>query len=137
MPPSLTRVLLAEDDDFFMNPLKDALEDEKYQVLTVATIDGLIQYAAQANVLVIDARMSETELAGVACAARLIENGTVSVKVPIIFISVFSENDYVCIQELGKQPALKDRYVWLQKYFETDLLLERIREDLAKRSSLV
>ena len=135
MPNSPTTVVLAEDDDFFMNPLRYALEDEGYQVLPAETIESLKQNATQANVLVIDARMSDTELAGVACAAQLVANGIVSAKVPLVFISVLSEHEDACQQEIRKHPVLANRYVWLKKYFETDLLLQTIREDLAQRSS--
>lgn len=132
----MTTVLLAEDDEFFMKPLRYALEDEGYRVLPAETIDSLKQDAPKADVLVIDARMSDNELAGVACAAELIRNRVVSLRVPLIFISVLSEHDDVCQQEIRKHSELMDRYMWLQKYFETDLLLETIREDLQQRSQV-
>lgn len=135
MPDSPTIVLLAEDDEFFMKPLTYALEDEGYRVVPAETIESLKEKARQADVLVVDARMSDSELAGVACAAGLIADKIVLAKVPLVFICVLSEHDDVCQQEIRKHAVLADRYVWLQKYFETDLLLETIREDLVKRSS--
>jgi hypothetical protein len=65
----------------------------------------------------------------------LIRAGTIPADVPLLFISVLSEQDDVSQQELGRHTVLTGRYVWLQKYFETDLLLETFREELGKRSS--
>jgi len=135
MPDRETTVLLAEDDDFFMKPLTYALVDAGYLVVAAETIESVRKHAREADVLVVDARMSDTQLLGVSTVAQLIEEGVVSSAVPVVFISVLAENDDACQQEIRNLSVLQDRYVWLQKYFETDRLLTAIDEELRARST--
>jgi DNA-binding response OmpR family regulator len=128
-------VLLADDERAFTVSYGDALIDEGYNVIIVDDVKGVEENAFKANVLIVDARLPSQKLEGLVVVAKLIENGTLPPIVPIIFISIHDENEEPCQKIIEGLPQLRNRYIWLRKPFEIELLVIKIKEQIKIRNA--
>ncbi len=127
------RVLIAEDERMFLVGYQDYLEDEGFQVIPVSEAQGLLESASTAQVLVVDARLPTEQLEGIEAVTLMLREGKLPDAVPVIFISVLPRDEPLCKHKLDELPIPDDRYVWLQKPFELELLSNTIRGELGKR----
>jgi len=126
-------VLVADDEAIFLKVLTARLTDEGYEVLPVTNQDELATKAPEADALVVDARLPSEKLEGLEVVASLFQpSPRIGPDTPILFISVHAETDDAIRDKLKQLPALAGRYRWLQKPFETDLLVELLRDALAQ-----
>jgi CheY-like chemotaxis protein len=128
-------VLVAEDDEYTALPIR--LHLGRYvRVVVVEEPRGLVERAAEADALVVDARLVREpgREEGLATVAKLLDEGVVAPEVPVIFISVLPEQAPLFQRSLSL-PALRGRYVWLQKPFETEFLLSTILSEREKRTA--
>jgi CheY-like chemotaxis protein len=131
------RVLIAEDNDVFGFTIRDYLEDFDFHVTLVKHVEGLKEHAHEADVIIVDVRLPLKDREpvkgqdGINAAADLVKKQIISPKVPVIFISVLGEDESGCQEELKKALLQPDRYCWLQKPIEMELLKKRIGDQLA------
>lgn len=118
-------VLVAEDEEMHSYPMEIALEEAGFEVRVVRDYDGVIKEGRHADALVIDARLPSEALEGLHAAADLIQDG-LKKTIPIIFVSVYAEKDEPVEKKLRGLPNLKDRYDWLEKWFEPSNLVRLI-----------
>lgn len=123
-------VLVAEDQIGYRIPIQNFLEDDGFRILLAEDVPGVLRQSAEADVLVVDARLPSWRLEGLDAVATLITEHKLSQEVPVIFISVNDEADEPCQRKLKGLPVLEGRYSWLQKPFELELLVKIIRDRL-------
>jgi CheY-like chemotaxis protein len=116
-----------------MVAIKDFLEDEGSEVEAVADASGVTEYGPTADVLVVDVRLPTRAMEGVTAVADLLREGLIQDHVPVIFISVLDEDDAGCQGKLKEYPFMEGRYIWIQKPFELELLVDMISEEIEAR----
>jgi DNA-binding NtrC family response regulator len=127
-------VLLAEDQIGYRLPIQNFLEDEGFHVIPAEDVDRVWEYGPDADALVVDVRLPSGRLEGIDVVARLITEKQLSPEVPIIFISVHDQTDEICQNKLREFPGWKERYTWLQKPFELELLVKILRDKIPNRN---
>lgn len=133
----MAKVLLAEDTRTLRQCYTWGLEDEGYEVKAVATADELKTSATDADVLVVDARLpSHEKMEGIASIGELLRENRIAARVPIIFISILDADDSWVVDKLQRSGIPPDRYIWLLKPFEVELLARRIELSLSQRAKL-
>jgi two-component system, NarL family, capsular synthesis sensor histidine kinase RcsC len=130
-------VLVAEDEPINQILLRDRLKDEGFHVILAKNENEILEYGLQADLLVVDVRLVEIEYPittdhteGIDAVSRLITERGLSSKVPIIFVSIYEETYELYARKLNERPELQQRYRWLQKPFELDLLIDAISKAL-------
>jgi DNA-binding response OmpR family regulator len=119
------KVLIAEDDDAFRFPIANFLEDVGFEVIEAENYDRAVELAREADIWVIDVRLPTNKHEGILAVKDLAERGIRSAY-PVYFISVIplslAENE---LQYLRQHNISFD---WIEKPFEPELLIKRIRE---------
>jgi CheY-like chemotaxis protein len=118
-------VLVADDDDSIRFPIVSILEDYGYQVLEAITESDLIDQAPKAAVWIVDVRLPSRAYEGLLGVAQLVKSGTMP-RFPVLFISVdaasYADAELNALRDLGVQ------FEWLEKPFELELLLEKLKD---------
>ena len=118
-------VLLAEDEEMHSFPMEVALKRAGFETEVVRNFEAVVSCGGNADALVIDARLPTEALEGLHAAAELVRRGLPHT-VPIIFVSVYSEETDKVRNTLAHLPELFGRYVWLEKWFEPQNLVKII-----------
>jgi CheY-like chemotaxis protein len=125
------KVLLAEDEEMHSFPIEVALRRVGLLVTTVTNASDAISKGVDMDALVIDARLPSEALEGLHAAAQLIKSGFPPSN-PLVFISVYSEENQNVQQKMKQYPELKNRYVWLEKFFEPNNLIRILHREWAR-----
>jgi CheY-like chemotaxis protein len=128
----MVKVLLADDETIFTLPVGDFLEDEGFEVVRVASAVEVLDRAAAADVLVIDARLPSSKYEGVDSVGKLLRSNRIRKDVPIIFISVDPDTDEGPAAALQQCKIPAGRYRWLTKPFEHTRLATTINSELTR-----
>jgi CheY-like chemotaxis protein len=124
------RVVLADDEDSYLDAYGPYLEDIGFQVTTVKDKDGLLREGPTADVLVVDACLpSDEQMEGIEAVAELIGDGRVCQGVPVIFISGYRADTPKVRDKLRSLPMLKERCRWVWKDDEFEILGDTIRDE--------
>ena len=124
-------VLLADDEQILLISYRDYLEDCGFRVIAVEDAAGVERHAAESDILVVDVRLPTERLEGLEVIAKLIASDALAPRIPVIFMSVLSEDDDISQKKLQEFSQLRNRYLWLQKPFEGELLAKKIRDQMA------
>lgn len=128
-----TTVLLVDDELWLPTQrFEQIFERAGFKVLLAGEIDELLEKLPSADVLIVDARMSDSEFRGVDTVVGLVESGQLPSRVPIIFTSILSESVALPRSKLAILRNRPRRYLWIQKPFDLHYLLLKIREELAQ-----
>lgn len=116
-------VFVVDDDAAVRKGLTLSLRERGFQVESFASADAFSQSVTveHAGCLILDVRMPHTT--GLELQDVLIERG---IKLPIIFITAYGDI------RMTAQAMRKGALDFLEKPYELDVLLERVREALAK-----
>ena len=135
-----TSVLLADDEDIILFTIGGFLRDQGHDVKETSSLKGIRMMAPEANIWIIDARLSGPEANGVKVVGEILRQQKIEPHVVIIFISNSLENDPSCQAALGKFPDEfklnepgRTRYVWLRKPVEFFNLAATIADEIAQR----
>lgn len=124
------RVVLADDEDSYLDAYAPYLEDMGFEVTTVKDKESLLKEGPGADVLIVDACLpSDEQMEGIEAVAELIANGRVLRTVPVIFISGYREDTPKVRDRLRSFPILKERFRWVWKDDEFEILGDTIREE--------
>ena len=127
-------VLVAEDQSSLLYCYQRGLKRAGFRTIAYDSAKDLMEHAGEADVLVVDAQLpSFPGLEGIVAVGQLLESGQLSDRVPVIFISLLEKETPQCQQKLREAKLSDDRYVWLRKPFEVDLLVRRIHDELTRR----
>jgi DNA-binding response OmpR family regulator len=123
MSSQVHSILLVDDDDGIRSPLASLLTDHHFKVLAAATEEEMRKHATATQIWIIDVRLPSKDYEGILAVAALAKDGVRS-EYPVVFISVDPEKqaqDHLAgLRELGID------YIWLEKPFEFQLLLQRV-----------
>jgi CheY-like chemotaxis protein len=122
-------VLIAEDEEFNLIPIKDRLKEEGYKVIVADDPERLINLAPSADILIVDGRLSlqVQDDKGVAAVVTLCARGELSPSVPVIFLSGFDENDPMFKDSLDALRKMNRPYFWRKRLFlELDVIVEML-----------
>ncbi len=127
-------VLLADDDEHVRLPVRVFFRRyPELALLEVSEPSGIRAHAAEADALVVDCKLTaDAPDEGITTVAKLIQDRMLSPSVPIVFISNWEE-DYAQFHRL-KRDALRGRYVFIRKPFQSEYLLAQIRREGEKRA---
>jgi DNA-binding response OmpR family regulator len=128
-------ILIAEDDQYFVTPVKFYLLDQGFEVKVVTDAEFLVKGAQGVSALIVDARLTlEGGEKGCSTVAKMIEDRVIGQDVPVVFVSVLAEEADVFQRSLNL-PVLRGRYDWVQKPYEASYLLEVIRQQKQRLTS--
>ncbi len=131
---STVTVLVAEDEPNLLYCYRRGLARAGFRPIPVENAKDLVEHAREADVLVVDVRLpSLAGLEGIDAVGQLQGSGQLPDRVPVIFISILEKETEQCRQKLKEAKRPDDRYVWLRKPFEVELLARRIHDELNKR----
>ena len=131
---STITVLVAEDEPSLLYCYQRGLKRAGFRPIAFDNAKDLLDHAGEADVLVVDVRLpSLAGLEGIVAVGQLQESGRLPNHVPVIFISILEKETPQCRQKLKEAKLPDDRYVWLRKPFEVELLVRRIHDELIRR----
>ena len=134
----MTRILLVDDTAADLVAIGDFLEDEGFAVDRAETAEEALRLAASAEALVVDVvlepgfesdQMQRRE--GIEVVGKLLERGAIDPGTPIIFISKLDHEEPTCQASLKESGIQEDRFRWLRKPIDLDLLEDLLRDGLA------
>lgn len=126
-----TIILLAEDEEMHSFPMEVALKRAGFETKVVRNFEAVVACGGDVDALLIDARLPTEALEGLHAAAELVRRGLPRA-VPIIFVSVYSDETDQVRSTLADLPELAGRYIWLEKWFEPQNLIKIIRRQLGE-----
>jgi CheY-like chemotaxis protein len=131
MPDRKLTVLLADDDEVYVLCYKVCLEDAGFEVITAKTRFELLDYAPMTQALVVDACLPSLEMEGIEAVAELLDENQIggpriAADVPIIFNSGYGEDTPTVRDKLRGYPVLANRYEWVCKDGEIEVLIDAI-----------
>ena len=136
MPEGTPIAVLADDEEQYLLSYGVFLEDLGYKVMKAKTKQELLDFAAGASVLVVDACLPSLEqMEGIEAVADLLnENRTgsprIAADVPIIFISGYREDTPIVREKLRGYHTLSRRgYRWVWKDNEIEVLSDAINSE--------
>lgn len=130
-------VLIAEDEIGHAIPLRNYLEDHGFKPTLVKDVVGLRDNVEDTDILIVDVRLPWQygeriqDLNGITAVAEFLNENKLGPMIPLIFISILAASDKVCQEKLQEVQMPQDRYCWLQKPFEMELLEDKIRDQLS------
>ena len=124
------RIVVAEDELIWRVSINDFLVDQECDVSLATSAGELVALAnsvfgagGPGPVLIVDVRLPSIQMEGIEAVGQLRASMPAGTK--CIFISVLSEDD--CRSKLAACGIQAGSYVWLQKPFDFDILLQRIQ----------
>src|SRR5689334_19172531 len=124
MKHSETTILVADDDSGIRFAIVGILQDFGFKVVEASNEDELIERAQKADIWVIDARLPTRSYEGILAVWKLHERYKCTR--PVIFTSVDSQQ--FADKQLDRLEKAKIKFVWLEKPFEPELLVNVIKE---------
>jgi CheY-like chemotaxis protein len=125
-------VLIADDDAGFRYPISSLFKDYGFHVMEASGLDGTVEAAKKADIWIIDVRLPSGVMEGIQAVKQLAQNEILP-KYPVIFISVlpasYAENELSALKNHKPYPI---NYMWFEKAFPLELLLDTVREITTK-----
>ena len=135
MPKGTPIAVLADDEEQYTLAYGMFLEDLGYEVIKASNKQKLLDAAASARVLVVDACLPTIEMEGIEAVAELLDNkktgrSHIASDVPIIFISGYKEDTPIVREKLRGYLVLNERgYRWVWKDDEFEILSDAIASE--------